>query len=92
MQSILFFITPITIILSALPQAILSFSLACTQLSNWKQHTLLVGLLLSYVPQILGFILYVLPSSAYKKEFGETTIAKKNFKWMFKTNVKKLNA
>ena len=28
--------------------------------------------LLSYAPQVLGFILYVLPSSAYKKEFMET--------------------
>jgi hypothetical protein len=61
-------------------------------LSSWKQHTLLVGLLLTYVPQILGFILYVLPSSGYKKEFGETAIAKKLSKWMFKKNVKKANA
>jgi hypothetical protein len=86
------YVTPITIILSVLPQAILSFSLACSQLSYGEQHTLLVGLLLTYIPQILGFILYVLPSSAYKKEFGETPIAKKAFKWMFKPNVKKANA
>ncbi len=92
LQLIRIIVLPATIILSALPQAILSFSLACTQLSNWKQHTLLVGVLLTYVPQILGFILYVLPSSAYKNEFGETAITKKTFKWMFKTNVKKLNA
>lgn len=85
------YVTPIAIILSVLPQAILSFSLACTQLSHWKQHTLLVSLLLTYVPQILGFILYVLPSSAYRKEFGETTIAKKAFKWMFKADVKRAN-
>jgi hypothetical protein len=74
------YVTPITIILSAFPQALLSFSLACTQLNSWKQRTLLVGLLLSYVPQTLGFILYVLPSSAYKKEFRETTFARKIFK------------
>jgi hypothetical protein len=81
------YITPITIVLSALPQALVSSSLACSQLSSWKQHTLLVSVVLTYVPQILGFILYVLPSSAYKKEFGETAIGKKTFKWMFKTNV-----
>ncbi len=86
------YIIPITIIFSALPQAILSFSLACTQLNNWKQNTLVVCVLLSYVPQTLGFILYVLPSSAYKKEFGQTGIGKKVFEWMFKKNVKKTNA
>ena len=85
------YITPVAIILSALPQVVLSSSLACTELNSWKQHTLLVGILLSYVPQILGFILYVLPSSAYKKEFEETGIAKKAFQWMFKTNAKKTN-
>lgn len=85
------YITPMTIVLSALPQAILSFSLACTQLSHWKQHTLLVGFLLTYVPQILGFILYVLPSSAYMKEFRETPMAKRYFKWMFEPNIKKTN-
>jgi hypothetical protein len=44
------YVTPITIILSALPQAILSYTLACAQLSHWKQHTLIIGLLLTYVP------------------------------------------
>ena len=74
------FLTPTIIIFSALPQTILSFSLACSQLNIWQRHSLLVTILLSYLPQLLGFILYVLPSSAYKKEFGETLIAKKMFK------------
>ena len=74
------FITPIVIIFSALPQTILSFSLACSQLSSWQRHMLLVSILLTYIPQILGFILYVLPSTTYKKEFEQTLIAKKIFK------------
>jgi len=41
---------------------------------------LLVSILLTYIPQILGFILYVLPSTTYKKEFEQTLIAKKIFK------------
>jgi L-cystine uptake protein TcyP (sodium:dicarboxylate symporter family) len=86
------YVTPFTIILSLLPQAVLSFSFACTRLNNWKQHTLIVCVLISYVPQILGFILYVLPSSAYKKQFGETGMGEKTLKWMFKTNIKKTNA
>lgn len=85
------FITPIIIIFSALPQTILSFSLACSQLSRWQRHTLLVTILLSYVPQILGFILYVLPSNTYKNEFGETAIAKNILKRMFKTIRKQNN-
>ena len=83
------YVTPAIIILSALPQAILSFSLACTQLSDWSRHMLLGTFLLSYSPQVLGFILYVLPSSGYKKEFGETIIAKKYFRWMLKTKAKR---
>lgn len=77
------YVTPVIIILSALPQAILSFSFACTHLDKWKRHTLLIAYLLSYGPQMLGFILFVLPSTEYKKEFGKTLLAKRLFKWMF---------
>jgi hypothetical protein len=77
------YITPIIIILSSLPQTILTFSLACTQLTIWHRHLLLIAYLLSYTLQILGFILYVLPSSTYKKEFGETSLAKSSMSWMF---------
>ena len=76
------YITPTIIILSALPQAILTFSFACTELNDWQRHTLLGSYLLSYAPQVLGFILYVLPSTSYKKEFYETFIGKKSLKWM----------
>jgi hypothetical protein len=76
------YVTPTIIVLSTLPQAILTFSLACIQLSDWQRHTLLGSYLLSYAPQVLGFILYVLPSTSYKKEFYETLIGKKSLKWM----------
>jgi hypothetical protein len=79
------YVTPMIIILAALPQSVLSFSLACTPLDNWKRHVLLAAFILSYSPQILGFLLYVLPSTAYRKEFLETQMAKKYFTWMFKT-------
>ena len=74
------YVTPTIIILSALPQTIFTFSFACTQLSDWQRHILLGSYLLSYAPQILGFILYVLPSTAYKKELYETFIGKKCLK------------
>jgi hypothetical protein len=73
-------VTPSIIILSALPQAILTFSFACTQLSDLQRHTLLASYLFSYSPQVFGFILYVLPSTDYKKEFYETWIGMKYFK------------
>ncbi|CAF3365925.1 unnamed protein product [Rotaria socialis] len=74
------YITPIIIVLSALPQTILTFSLACTSLAHWQRHTLLGAYLLSYAPQAFGFILYVLPSTTYKKEFAKTSIGKSYFK------------
>jgi hypothetical protein len=77
------YITPIAIILSALPQLLLTFSLACTELIEWQRHLLLCAYLVSYAPQVLSFILYVLPSTSYKKEFGETSVAKALFRWMF---------
>ena len=82
------FITPTIIIFSVLPQTILSFSLACKQLNSWQRHILLITILLAYIPQIFSFLLYVLPSTTYKKEFGKTFIAKTFFKWMFKTSAK----
>jgi hypothetical protein len=77
------YITPMIIILSALPQTILTFSLSCTKLTILRRYILLIAYLLSYAPQVLGFILYVLPSTSYKKEFGETLIGKKFLSWMF---------
>ena len=77
------YITPVIIILSALPQTILSFSLACSQLTIWHRHLLLIAYLLSYVPQALGFILYVLPSTSYKREFTQTVLVKRSLSWLF---------
>jgi hypothetical protein len=82
------YITPIIIILSALPQTILTFSLACTELSLWQRHILLISYLLSYGPQVLGFILYVLPSTTYKKEFSETFLSRRYFSWLSNTKQK----
>jgi hypothetical protein len=91
------YVTPATIVFSALPQTILTFSFACTQLNDWQRHALLVSYLLSYAPQVLGFILYVLPSTSYKKEFFETLVGKKSLKWVLskkksKTTILKTNA
>jgi hypothetical protein len=72
------YITPIIIVFSSLPQTILSFSYACTELKqSWQRYTLLTTYFLSYLPQMLGFILYVLPSTIYLEEFRQTAIGKR---------------
>lgn len=73
------YITPIFIVLSALPQTVLTFNLACIRLSHWKRHSLLAATLVSYSPQMFGFLLYVLPSTNYKKEFQLTSIGRRLF-------------
>jgi hypothetical protein len=75
------YITPLIIILNVLPQAILSFTYACTELKQaWQRYMFLTTYFLSYLPQILGFILYVIPSTAYKNEFQQTLIGKRLIK------------
>ncbi|CAF4825178.1 unnamed protein product, partial [Rotaria socialis] len=47
---------------------------ACKQLKDWQRHALLCAYLISYRPQVLGFILY-------KKEFNQTFIIKLPLRW-----------
>lgn len=76
------YIPPSIIVLSGLPQTILSFSFACLELITWQKHALLVAYFLSFIPQLLGFILFVLPSSNYMKEFRATKLSKTIlFRW-----------
>ena len=72
------YVTPMIIILSSLPQIIVSFSYACSELKqSWQRYTLLTTYFLSYLPQMLGFILYVLPSTTYSQEFHQTAMGKR---------------
>jgi hypothetical protein len=85
------YITPSVIILSGLPQTILSFSFACLELVSWQQHTLLLAYFLSFAPQLLGFVLFVLPSSNYMKEFQATKLSKTIlFRWIISNKTNKI--
>ena len=77
------YITPTIIVLSGISHITLTFSLACNAFSAaWQQHLLTTTYFLSYSPQLLGFVLFVLPSSNYLKEFRKTSLAKTLlFKW-----------
>ncbi|CAF1470016.1 unnamed protein product [Adineta ricciae] len=70
------YVVPLVIIVSGLPQSILSFSFSCMDLSEWQKHLLLIAYLLAHTPQSLGFILFVLPSTNYLKEFQRTNLSK----------------
>jgi uncharacterized membrane protein YdjX (TVP38/TMEM64 family) len=74
------YITPIIIMLSALPHTIISFAYACTELKqDWQRYAFLLAFFLTYIPQILGFILCILPSEYARNEFRQTNIGK----WLF---------
>lgn len=71
-------ILPTIIIFSFLPQAIFSFTYICTEFTDaWKRYLLLTTYFLTFLPQILGFLVYVLPSPSYKEEFFKTFLGKK---------------
>ncbi|UJR19040.1 hypothetical protein I4U23_022171 [Adineta vaga] len=70
------YITPLIIISSGLPQIIISSTFSCTELSIWQRHLLCITYFLSYAPQVLGFILFVIPSTTYLKEFQRTRLSK----------------
>ena len=85
------YVTPAIIIISVSLQAIVTFVFSCKELTGWQRHTLLGAYLLSYAPQTLGFIFYVLPSTNYKKEFYETFIGKRSSKLMLNKKKRKAN-
>jgi len=77
------YVVPLIIIVSSLPQVLLSFIFSCTELSPWQRHTLLTAYFLSYGPQLLGFIVFVLPSKTFLAEFRETQFSKLYlFRWI----------
>jgi hypothetical protein len=81
------YIPPLVIIISGLPQMILSFSLACLLLLTWQQHALLVAYIFSFTPQLIAFFLFVLPSSTFIKEFQATNFSKTIFfRWITSKN------
>jgi len=88
------FVPSIMIILSALPQLIISFSLACTELdTKWERYLLITAYFFSYSPQMLTFHLYVAPSTFFLTEFYLTNIGAKlkqkmNIKHQQKLNIK----
>lgn len=70
------YLTPLIIVLTGLPQIIISSSFSCQELSTWQKHLLCITYFLSYAPQLLGFVLFVMPSTSYLSEFRQTKFSK----------------
>ena len=71
------YITPLIIVFTGLPQIIISSRFSCQELSAWQKHLLCIAYFLSYAPQLLGFVLFVLPSTSYMGEFRQTKFSKR---------------
>jgi len=64
-------ISPYILILLALPRLIISFVAGCME-SNTNPWIYLISYLVSFIPSMLIFIIFVSPSKLYKEEFGKT--------------------
>jgi len=63
--------------LFSLPLFIISFTLFCQNLeSSWVRYLLIVSYFTSFIPQLISFMLYILPSSFYSGEWHRTKISR----------------
>jgi hypothetical protein len=61
-------IAPFVLIILAIPRLIISFVSGCMK-STDDAWLFLVGYFISFIPSMLTFVVFVLPSKTYKKEF-----------------------
>ncbi|CAF3313903.1 unnamed protein product [Rotaria sp. Silwood2] len=64
-------ISPFILVLLALPRLIISFLFGCMK-SARNPWFYLIGYFISFIPPMLTFAIFVLPSEIYKKEFNES--------------------
>jgi hypothetical protein len=62
---------PIVLVILALPRLIITFVSKCME-STGDSWLFLVGYFVSFIPPMLTFIVFVLPSEFYRKEFRKT--------------------
>ncbi|CAF1534783.1 unnamed protein product [Adineta ricciae] len=65
------FISPVILVILALPRLIISYVSKCMKSSN-DSWLFLCGYFISFIPAMLTFIIFVLPSKYYKKEFHKS--------------------
>ena len=64
-------VSPFILVILSFPRMIISFVGGCMQ-SNRSPWIYLIGYLTSFVPPMLTFVVFVLPSNLYKEEFRKT--------------------
>jgi uncharacterized membrane protein len=62
-------IAPIVLIILAIPRLIISFVSGCMK-STDDAWLFLVGYFISFIPSMLTFVVFVLPSKSYRKQFS----------------------
>lgn len=65
-------ISPLVLIFLALPRIIFAFTLDCMKSARDPVTLYLIGYFISFVPPMLIFIVFVLPSGTYVKEFKKS--------------------
>jgi hypothetical protein len=64
-------ISPIVLVILALPRLIITFVSKCMTSTN-DSWLFLIGYFISFIPTMLTFVVFVLPSKFYKEEFKKT--------------------
>jgi len=64
-------ISPLILIVLALPRLVISFLSGCMK-SARDSWLYLIGYFISFIPSIMTFIVFVLPSEMYKKKFDDS--------------------
>jgi hypothetical protein len=64
----------VVLVLLAIPSLITSFVSICLKSNNRNSWLFLFGYFISFIPLILHFIIFVLPSKLFKKEFQKSVI------------------
>jgi hypothetical protein len=64
---------PIVLVILALPRIIITFISKCMK-SNDDVWLFLVGYFISFIPPMLTFVVFILPSKFYKKEFRKSVV------------------
>jgi hypothetical protein len=62
-------ISPVSLVFFALPRLILAFTLDCMKSARDSVELFLVGYFISFIPSLLTFVVFILPSKPYRKEF-----------------------
>ncbi|CAF4383425.1 unnamed protein product, partial [Rotaria sp. Silwood2] len=65
------FIAPVILVILALPRLIIPFVSKCMKSAS-DSWLFLIGYFISFIPSMLTFVIYILPSNFYKEQFHQS--------------------